>query len=77
MDMLPFWQWPGGQQVEEVRYIALSGDDAQRLHAGVYDPVTNERLAPVDANRQVYPDGAVPLFDVDASVGTLRLLINR
>jgi hypothetical protein len=77
MDMLPFWQWPGGQQVEEVRYIALSGDDAQRLHAGVYDPVTNERLAPVDANGQVYPDGAVPLFDVDASVGTLRLLINR
>ena len=77
LDMLPFWQWPAGKQVEEVRYIALPDQGTVRVNVGVYDSLTGERLAPVDVNGHGYPDGAVPLFDIEPLTGSIQRLINR
>ncbi len=77
MDMLPFWQWPAGRRIEEVRYVALDELGAARVNVGVYDSVTGERLAPVDVDGRAYADGSVPLFEVDWASGTIRQLITR
>lgn len=76
MDMLPFWQWPNGKQVEEVRYIALD-DVLVNINIGLFDTLNGERLAPQDIHGRGYADGSVPLFEVDLLSGVIRALIER
>lgn len=75
MDMLPFWQWPAGAQVEEVRYLKLRGASVVRVQVGLYDPGNGLRLPPIDAEGRSYADGAVPLFEVDAATAESRRLL--
>jgi hypothetical protein len=76
MDMLPFWQWPTGKTVEEIRYITLPDSrDMLRVNVGVYDAATGERLAPIDWRGQTYPDGAATLFEINAG-GAIHSLLS-
>jgi hypothetical protein len=78
MDMLPFWQWPVDQEVEEVRYLALPDAlVAAQVNVGLYDAVTGERLTPVDVRGAIYRDGSAPLYDIDSEAGVMRALIAR
>jgi hypothetical protein len=77
MDLLPFWQWPAGQEVEEVRYLALPDAEAAQVNVGLYDAGSGERLTPVDARGAAYPDGSAPLFKMDSKTGAMRALIAR
>jgi hypothetical protein len=76
MDMLPFWQWPVGRQVEEVRYIAL-GDVGGSLHVNVGLFNGAGRLAPFDLHGQGYADGSVPLFAVDIANRAAHAVLHR
>jgi hypothetical protein len=77
MDMLPFWQWPRGDQVEEVRYIPIGSARAARVNVGLYHPITGDRLAPVDIHGVAYADGAAPLFELDVGAEAIRPVIGR
>ncbi len=77
MDMLPFWQWPAGSQIEEVRYILLKDAEARRVQVGLYDANSGRRLTPVDAHGAIYPDGSAPLFELEPETGAIRPLITR
>ncbi len=77
MGMLPFWQWPDGDLVEEVRYIPLEPAGSARVSVGIYHPGTGDRLAPIDVRGAAYADGAAPLFEIDADAETIRPVIMR
>jgi hypothetical protein len=57
-------RWIAGEYVLDTHWLALPEDLAPgsyELRAGLYDPVTGQRLPAVDVDGAPYPDSAIPL----------------
>jgi hypothetical protein len=63
----PTSRWTTGEVVLDEHNLALPSDatGSYRLLAGMYDPLTGERLSAQDASGQPIPGGAVLLGDVE------------
>ena len=57
--MLPFWQWPAGRRVRDLRW--LPGEGLAQVQTGLYDSC-GERLSATDPFGERFPADAVPLL---------------
>jgi hypothetical protein len=56
----PFFQWPPGLMVHDMRSIDVSGSGLS-VQVGLYRRSTGERLAALSDSGLTFPDNAVPL----------------
>lgn len=66
-DLYPFWLWRPGEQIEEIRYLALPGSRPPsghyRITVGIYDGASGERLPAFAPDGARFADDAVTISE--------------